>query len=196
MEAVIQWVRNLVFIILFTTLLEMFLPESNMRKYVRVVLGLFIISILISPLTAIFGRGFIDTRYLLSDRLIKENWEEIQEKGQQIEKSNQSLMTDYYSDRIKTRIKEVLNLQYQNYQKKINLVLDDNYRLEHINIEFLDKDVNEVKVNPIKIDERIEETGKNKSSSQRFPELKTKLSQIFQIPLDNINIKMIDREDL
>ena len=62
MQFITNWVKNIILLILLTTFLMMFLPESNFRKYVRVIMGFFIISIFITPFAGIF-RQDIDFLY-------------------------------------------------------------------------------------------------------------------------------------
>ncbi len=48
------WVRNVVVLILFGTLLELAIPSSSMRKYIRLVLGLVIMLALLRPVVVLF----------------------------------------------------------------------------------------------------------------------------------------------
>ncbi|HLV09095.1 MAG TPA: stage III sporulation protein AF, partial [Halanaerobiales bacterium] len=113
MESIINWVRNLIFIILFTTLLEMFLPDSSMRKYVRLVMGFFIIMIFITPLAAVFNRN-ITTVYQVrpETNIFSGDWEEIKRRGEEIGQSNEQLLAGYYRERIAERVRAVIALDY------------------------------------------------------------------------------------
>ncbi len=51
------WVRNIVVLILFGTLLELAIPDSAMRKTLRLVLGLIIMLALLRPVVALFQHG-------------------------------------------------------------------------------------------------------------------------------------------
>ena len=52
MEAIIEWIRNLVVFILFATIVDMLIPSSALGKYVRFVIGLLLLILLINPLFA------------------------------------------------------------------------------------------------------------------------------------------------
>ncbi|KLU61351.1 stage III sporulation protein AF [Peptococcaceae bacterium CEB3] len=50
MQALQNLIRNLAIILLLATFLEMLLPNKSMRGYVRLVMGLFVISAILNPL--------------------------------------------------------------------------------------------------------------------------------------------------
>ncbi|MFP4661889.1 MAG: stage III sporulation protein AF [Halanaerobiales bacterium] len=219
MSGLIQWVKNLIFIILFTSLLEMFLPESNMRKYVRVVMGFFIITVLISPFMSIFYQDFSAIQDVIPERMIDSNWEEIQARGQEIEESNQHLLVGYYEKKVAERVEEVINLNYNDYEQEIQVKLDDNYRIEHLGIILLEKGINDVRIENVNINAGVQSNSSHPPGIERSSEknggdqgnfqnqsqqnqleqsqsqqhqlkqnLKYKLSQVFQIPVENIEV--------
>lgn len=49
-----DWLRQIIFIILFATIVELLLPHQAMERYVRTVMGLFILMILLVPLLTLF----------------------------------------------------------------------------------------------------------------------------------------------
>jgi len=198
MESIINWVRNLIFIILFTTLLEMFLPDSSMRKYVRLVMGFFIIMIFITPLAAVFNRN-ITTVYQVrpETNIFSGDWEEIKRRGEEIGQSNEQLLAGYYRERIAERVRAVIALDYGDYEQEIAVELDNNYHLERINISLIDRQVREVKIDRIEIGSEqlqfTEDTEEEKSVDEALMiiNLKNRLSELFQLPLSNIDISII-----
>jgi len=190
-DSVINWVKNLIFIILFTTLLEMFLPDSNMRKYVRIVMGFFIIMIFITPLARILNQD-ISTIYQISfqDNIFSGNWDEIKERGEEINQTNQFLLRDYYRERIERRIRDVIDLDYSDYGKEIAVTLNDEYQLKDINILLIDRGINEVNIEPIQIGESEETEGRIEKQDLDTLELKNRLSQLFQIPAKRIKVSI------
>lgn len=57
MEVLRNIVQSILIIILLTTLLEMLLPEGDMRSYVRLVMGLFVIMTVLNPVLVLFHNG-------------------------------------------------------------------------------------------------------------------------------------------
>jgi len=52
------WVTNITIAIFFITAVEMILPDNNMKKYAKFVLGLILIVVIINPLIKIFNKDF------------------------------------------------------------------------------------------------------------------------------------------
>lgn len=189
MDTIISWVKNLIFIILFTALLEMFLPENKMGKYVRIVMGFFIISILLSPILVIFQQDYTNIQDLIPENLLNDHWSEIEARGRELEESNQLILTDYYQDRIKERVREIVNLYFGSYQQDIELTFTDNYQVDSLKVFLTENVIRSVEIEPVKIrgEEKEEEriSGEENLNKER---LKYNLSQVFQIAEDKIEI--------
>ncbi|WP_453995091.1 stage III sporulation protein AF [Bacillus nitroreducens] len=54
MSLITEWVTNIILFILLATIVDMLLPNSSMRKYVKMVTGLLLIMIIITPLFSLF----------------------------------------------------------------------------------------------------------------------------------------------
>ncbi|APC41017.1 stage III sporulation protein AF [Clostridium estertheticum] len=52
------WVTNITIAIFFITAVEMILPDNNMKKYAKFVLGLMLIVVIIKPIIKIFDKNF------------------------------------------------------------------------------------------------------------------------------------------
>jgi stage III sporulation protein AF len=46
----ITWVKNIIFVVLFASFLELLLPNNSMQRFIRVIMGLFIMLAILSPL--------------------------------------------------------------------------------------------------------------------------------------------------
>lgn len=204
MDFLVRWVKNLILIILFTTLLEMFLPESSMRKYVRVVMGFFIITILLSPLASIFNQDLITMYKVIPGKIIDDNWDDIKRKGEELEEENKGLIRDYYGDRMEQRIEELVALDYPDYKRNIKVNVNEDYQLTGVKIGLSSQGkIKKVNIDPVVIGEeagkdedtgRIEGSGGRKEveteekKTDRIYELKHKISRVFQIPLSKIEV--------
>jgi len=60
MEGLKELIRNLAFILLLATFLEMLLPNKSMKGFVQLVMGLFVIAAVLSPLTSFLNLDFTD----------------------------------------------------------------------------------------------------------------------------------------
>lgn len=194
MDAIIHWVKNLIFIILFTALLEMFLPESNMGKYVRIVMGFFIISILLAPITAIFRQDYTRLQYILPEKIINDNWAVIEERGREMEETNRSILRDYYQEQIARQVREIVNLHFADYRQKIDLILDENYRIDSLTVFLTEPGIRPVEIKPVRIEvgdkgEDLEErtvlSGEKRLDKEK---LEYSLSQFLQIAEDKVQV--------
>jgi len=67
-----NWVINIVIIIIFVTITDIILPEGNVKKYVRVIIGTFVLLTIIKPFINItniandFERAYIETSVVLN----------------------------------------------------------------------------------------------------------------------------------
>jgi len=52
------WITNITVAIFFITAVEMILPDNNMKKYAKFVLGLMLIVVIINPIIKIFNKDF------------------------------------------------------------------------------------------------------------------------------------------
>jgi len=52
------WVTNITIAIFFITAVEMLLPDNDMKKYAKFVLGLMLIVVIINPIIKIFNKNF------------------------------------------------------------------------------------------------------------------------------------------
>lgn len=53
-----EWIKNIVFVILLATFVDLLLPNTSMQKYARIVLGMLIVLIIITPILELFGNTF------------------------------------------------------------------------------------------------------------------------------------------
>lgn len=190
MSAIINWVKNLIFIILFTALLEMFLPESNMGKYVRIVMGFFIISILLQPITAIFRQDYNQLQYIVPEGIISANWQDIQERGKRMEEANQTVLMNYYQEEIGKKVREIVSLYFADYQQDIKISLDEDYRIESLQVVLTETGIRPVEIKAVEIgreavEERVEVSKDNRINKER---LEYSLSQFLQISADKVQV--------
>lgn len=62
-ESITLWIKSIIFVVLFASFLELLLPSNNMQRFVRVILGLFIMLAILNPVIGFIEKG------LASDQL-------------------------------------------------------------------------------------------------------------------------------
>ncbi|KHD85984.1 stage III sporulation protein AF [Heyndrickxia ginsengihumi] len=58
MEYITKWVLNIIIFILLAMVVDMLLPDSSMRKYTKLVIGLLLVTIIVTPIFQLFSKNF------------------------------------------------------------------------------------------------------------------------------------------
>jgi stage III sporulation protein AF len=61
MDLLKEWVTNIILFILLATVIDMLLPNTNMQKYTKMVTGLLLIAIILTPIFKLISRDFETT---------------------------------------------------------------------------------------------------------------------------------------
>lgn len=172
------WVNQIIVAIIISTIIEMILPNGNNKKYIKMVIGLYILFTIIQPIfTKITGEklnisGVNYNKYFNTDIL--------ETTSQDFETNNSKLIKQAYIDNIKQDIKSKINKKGYDLTKCSIDILDDESKegygaIQNISLKIKKKESKiEESTNLIKI-ENIE-VGTNSNSIDRNTEDKSKLS--------------------
>jgi stage III sporulation protein AF len=58
MEFIKEWVTNIILFVLFATMVDMLLPNSKFQKYAKMVIGLLLIAIILTPIFKLISEDF------------------------------------------------------------------------------------------------------------------------------------------
>lgn len=188
------WIQGIIIAVIIGTIIEMLLPDGNCKKYVKIVIGVYILFSIVSPvITKVTGNEF-----RVSDIYDINTYIEVSAKSSQenIENSQQNQIKQVYITNLKNDMKQ--KIQEKGYSvKRLTLEIsnDEQYTLKKIIIQVSKKkneENNEFKgVNEINI--RINNTTENKEenisiSTKEQNDLKAYLSGIYNLEEKNINI--------
>ncbi|HHV26223.1 stage III sporulation protein AF [Anaerosalibacter bizertensis] len=168
--------------VIFISFLEIVLPNSNMKRFIDMIVGFLIIVVIITPFIKIISKDIdIEKNFLLnSNKLnteIKNNYSE--EKEEVLALQEKQIIESYKKGierKIGNLIKEKTNYEVKNIDMEINKDLEDkNYgEIKELNIVLREKiDKNSENEKSIKI-ENIEEVwikkNKENKSNEKFEE--------------------------
>lgn len=188
------WIQGIIIAVIIGTIIEMLLPDGNCKKYVKIVIGVYILFSIVSPvITKVTGNEF-----RVSDIYDINTYIEVSAKSSQenIENSQQNQIKQVYITNLKNDMKQ--KIQEKGYTvKRLTLEIsnDEQYTLKKIFVQVSKKkneENNEFKgVNEINI--RINNTTENKEenisiSTKEQNDLKAYLSGIYNLEEKNINI--------
>ena len=197
-----SWAKQIVFAVIISTIIELILPDSKNKKYVKMVLGIYILFCIISPA--------INKKNMLSLENIDLEQYETTNSGQQTKTLNQSSMDERLQElyvqelqnNIKTKVEEsgydvhsckvdaVLTGEEENQGiNKISLVVSkksaDNKQKNNSNV----KSVERVEIK-IGLDKFLKDNEEDKTCTNSAEDLIKEISNYYNVSQDKIYIKI------
>lgn len=195
MNWISNWIQGIIIAVIIGTIIEMLLPEGNCKKYVKVVIGVYILFSIVSPvITKVTGSEFRVSDVYDINSYIEASTKSTQDYAE-INKENQ--IKQIYETNLKKDMKQ--KIEEKGYKVKsifLELANDEQYTLKKINISLSLKEQNteenDVKiVNEIQIsvaDNNENQTDDVKISYKEQENLKTYLSSVYNLDKKDINI--------
>ena len=214
MEWMSGWIQGIIIAVIISTIIEMILPEGTSKKYIKVVIGVYILFSIVSPvISKVTGNEF-----RVSDILDLEKYMEKSKSNssmqKQLENQNQNQIKDIYLSSIKSDIKQkVENKGYQVQSIELETENDEQYTLKQLSLQVSKEAVEtssdvDTSKNTNQIVENVQEVNisignntqtlnnsasntqnkKSTISSQNRKELKEYLSSVYEISTKNIFI--------
>ncbi len=195
MNWISNWIQGIIIAVIIGTIIEMLLPEGNCKKYVKVVIGVYILFSIVSPvITKVTGSEFRVSDIYDINSYIEASTKSTQDYAE-INKENQ--IKQIYETNLKKDMKQ--KIEEKGYKVKsifLELANDEQYTIKKINISLSLKEQNteenDVKiVNEIQIsvaDNNENQTDDVKISYKEQENLKTYLSSVYNLDKKDINI--------
>lgn len=189
MEYINNFVITLVATIIFMTAVEIISPDNSMKKYIKFVLGLILISVMISPIVKFFTDG---EQELVS--AIK-NYESVFYEGttNENEDSISKSQIESFKNNLNSNCDNLLKEKFLDKEFKSNVECEidlDNmtYSIESLEVGVKDGGIKLVDNIKIDINEESEEAVSNDGSVENEEEIKNYLSEVFKIPTEKIKL--------
>ncbi|WLR60467.1 stage III sporulation protein AF [Guptibacillus hwajinpoensis] len=171
MDIITGWITNIIVLILLATVLELLLPNSNMQRYVKMVIGLMLMAVILSPILTIFTKDFdaMLRTVTLTDSTQNANMEnQIESKKSEIQASNAAYIEEQMAVQMKSQVEKELRDQFNLEITSVSLQLknlDGEKDIDQIAVTVnevgTEKSVQEVDAVSVSIDiqeEDVEET--------------------------------------
>lgn len=197
-EWISGWAQGIIVAVIIATIIEMLLPEGSSKKYIKVVVGIYILFTIVSPvITKITNKEF-----KLSDIIDLDEYIEAASSDNtynELEKSNNENIKEVYIASLKSDIEgKIANKGYNADSIEVEVQDNDKYTINSITISVSKLDekeennnieiVNEVEINVSTSTEKSKENEKEELSKKEKEELKEYLSSVYELPEDNIII--------
>lgn len=189
MEYINNFVITLVATMIFMTAVEIISPDNSMKKYIKFVLGLILISVMINPIVKFFTGGeqeLVNTiksyESMFYEGITSENEDSISKSQIESFKNNlnsncDSLLKEEFSDKdFKSNVECEIDLENMTYS------------IESLEVGVKDWGIKLVDSIKIDINEESEQAVSNDGTVENEEEIKNYLSEVFKIPTDKIKL--------
>ncbi len=191
------WSKGIVVAVIIATIIEMILPDNTSKKYIKIIIGIFIVYTIISPVINQFTSEDI-SEYIKVNEVIETSSDVVE--SNEISKNTTSSIKKIYTQNLENDLKTKLKAKgYVAGSVSINISNDESYNIEKIDIKIDEKTavakeqkqtktiVDNIKSVKIKIEnnnsqnnEIINENDKN--------EIKEYIKTTYEVDINKINI--------
>ena len=203
MDSVSSWAQGIIVAVIIGTIIEMILPKGSNSKYVKVVIGIFVLFSIIVPVIGKMYNGKIDANSIinLEDYEIDVASSNISSESIEEQKNNQIL--NIYKENLQLDIQSKIQLKgFKTENVLVEVSNDDNYTINKIEMKIIEKNqeyLNEKKVASI-VDNiesvKINLSAKNKQEEEtqsiltenEKKDLKQYLCNTYEINEDKVSI--------
>lgn len=199
-----MWAKQIVVAVIIATVIEMLIPNGSSKKYIKTIIGIFVLFNIITPIINKFSNGSIDINSIINLDEYTKQMESKENTFNNLETSNNSNIKEIYLYNLKKDIKNKLqekeyivnsiDVSIQNgddYKiKEIILDLEKNKTTANIDTDKEENVVNKIEQVNIQIGEK-QETDKSKArklNNKEKTEVKEYLSSTYDINTRKITI--------
>lgn len=189
MEYINNFVITLVATIIFMTAVEIISPDNSMKKYIKFVLGLILISVMINPIVKFFTGG--------EQELVNtiKNYESMfyEDTTNENEDSISKSQIESFKSNLNSNCDNLLKEKFSNKEFKSNVECEIDlesmtYSIDSLEVGVKDGGVKIVDSIKIDINEESEEAVSNDGAVENEEEIKNYLSEVFKIPTEKIKL--------
>lgn len=203
MEFITSWVQEIIIAVIIGSIIEMLLPNGNSKKYIKVVIGVYIVFSIVSPVISKFTRSELKLDSIIDINKYEDKIASYEIETKNLENINNSNIKEVYILNLKKDIKaKIEDKGYIVNSIKIEIENTDEYKVKNINItlskrenkkeETEEKNINEIeKVNiEVKIENSTteESTEMIRLTKKEINEIKDYISSVYEIDKKDINI--------
>jgi len=202
MELIKNWASGVIVAVIIATLIEMILPDNKNKKYIKTVIGVYILFTIISPIISnALADGMLDISKYEKYLKVDESYNNLSTK---FHIDNTDNIKNIYQDQIKADIKTKLKAKGYNI-KIVNLEISTENEEEYGSLESIElvatceeeseenESTNQIQINKIEIGNtedniKKEENIRNVTEKQK-DEIKKLLQEEYGIKKENISFK-------
>ena len=200
-----SWLQGIVVAVIVATIIERMMPNGNNKKYIKAILGVYIVFNIIAPIVNKITSSKMEINSIINIDQYSKQIESYNSNSSNtnINESNDDAIKRIYKSNLENDMKEKLKTKGY-YASKIEMQLDnsENYNIENVNVyleqEEKKKITNDFKINEIeKIKININEQRINDLNTEEnltnvkqedIKKIKEYLSDVYDISKEKINV--------
>ena len=193
-EFLSSWAQGIIVAVIIATLIEMILPNSSSKKYVKVVIGMYILFTIVSPIIKKLGGKDINLNTINIEKYEQQISKSDNTISRKFEDNNTRSIKDIYLSYLKADISSKLKEKgYEIDTSDIQIKDDENYTIEKITLKLIKMEQkqgknNEIVINTVEIGNTISQKDSKTLSDDDKQEVKDYISETYDIDKKNINI--------
>ena len=193
-EFLSSWAQGIIVAVIIATLIEMILPNSSSKKYVKVVIGMYILFTIVSPIIKKVGGKDINLDTINIEKYEQQISKSDNTISRKFEDNNARSIKDIYVSNLKADISAKLKEKgYEINTSDIQIKDDENYTIEKITLKLIKMEQkqgknNEIVINTVEIGNTISQKDSKTLSDDDKQEVKDYISETYDIDKKNINI--------
>lgn len=193
-EFLSSWAQGIIVAVIIATLIEMILPNSSSKKYVKVVIGMYILFTIVSPIIKKVGGKDINLNTINIEKYEQQIAKSDNTISRKFEDNNTRSIKDIYVSNLKADISAKLKEKgYEIDTSDIQIKDDENYTIEKITLKLIKMEPkqeknNEIVINTVEIGNTISQKDSKTLSDDDKQEVKDYISETYDIDKKNINI--------
>lgn len=193
-EFLSSWAQGIIVAVIIATLIEMILPNNSSKKYVKVVIGMYILFTIVSPIIKKLGGKDINLNTINIEKYERQISKSDNTISRKFEDNNTRSIKDIYVSNLKADISAKLKEKgYEIDTSDIQIKDDENYTIEKITLKLIKMEQkqeknNEIVINTVEIGNTISQKDSKTLSDDDKQEVKDYISETYDIDKKNINI--------
>lgn len=202
-EFIKEWITNIILFILLATVIDMLLPNSNLQKYTKMVTGLLLIAIILTPIFNLISKDFEENmaKIPLWETTKTKNIENLIEiKKEEIQSSQQAYILETMAVQLEKDAKEELMERHGLKIAKIDFFINEtgtqafpeNLEKVIVKVQQPDQSAEAVEVvEPVEIS-TTDPLPSKRANEKEQNEIASLLSQKWNISEQTIEIEMVE----
>ncbi|KXG78166.1 hypothetical protein AN618_05580 [Fervidicola ferrireducens] len=187
-----SWIKQIIMVAMFTLFVDLFMPDNDLRKYIKVILGIIVMIAILNPIISLLNADtFFAGVQLEAGGYLDEN--SISRQAEKLKQKNMEMALELYEKELEERIvrqlrqltflevsKTDVKVEQDGSIKEIHLVIKKNSPQPKKNVEKVF----------VSLDSHLSSTSKTNFEKDEIKKLKEYLSAFYEIPETNISVEV------